>query len=488
MVSSEKITANTSFFMIALVIQKILSFVYFTILARILGPESMGQYFFAVSFATMFSVLIDLGLSPLLIREVARVVDADSSQTEKEENTTERWFQQIFSLKLIFAAITALLVILLDLILFFDDAVRNLIFLTTTIIVIDSFTLFFYAFIRGKQNLKFESWGTIIFQFIIMTMGLSLLQVTDNVFLMLTVLFTASFFNMIYSGVILYHKFNLKLKWLYSKDLARGIMQIAMPFALAAIFAKIYAYIDTFLLKMFMGDEAVGFYSVAYKITFSLQFIPLAFVASLYPAFSNYFKTNKDKLTKTFAKSFNYLAFVAIPIAFGIVALAEELVHSLYTGQYFYSIWPLKVLIASIPFLFINFSLSSFLNATERQKINTKNLGIVMALNIILNTVFIPELGIWGASLASSISTVLLFALNLRQVMKVVSMPLRFFKPLLGVLFSSIVMYFAVVYAKDYVAWPLSILVGILVYIFFSFVTKTIKKDDILFIKNSFRS
>lgn len=486
MVSSKKITANTSFFMTALVIQKVLSFVYFTILARNLGAESIGQYFFAVSFATMFSVLVDLGLSPLLIRQVARVGDEKENLDDNEESL--KWFHQIFTLKLIFAAITALILITLDLLLYYNDPVRNLIFLTTLIIIIDSFTLFFYAFIRGRQNLKFESWGTIIFQIIVIITGISLLQITSNVFVMLSVLFLASLFNMIYSAIILHKKFNIKLKIYFSKDLAKKIMSIALPFALAAIFAKVYAYVDTFLLKMFMGDEEVGFYSVAYKITFSLQFIPLAFVAALYPAFSNYFKNDKDKLTRTFAKSFNYLAFVAVPVSFGIIALASEIVAKLYTSEFSYSIWPLQVLIASIPFLFINFSLSSFLNATERQKINTKNLGIIMILNIILNLIFIPRFGIWGASLSSSLSTLFLFILNLRQVMKVVHMPIRFFKPLLGIVFSSIFMYIVVVFVKDNIGWLFSIFVGGLVYLFFSLITKTIKKEDFIFIKNSFRS
>ena len=72
MLTARRITANTSFFMVALIFQKLLSFVYFTILARSLGAEGIGQYFFAISFATMFSVLIDLGLSPVLIREVSK--------------------------------------------------------------------------------------------------------------------------------------------------------------------------------------------------------------------------------------------------------------------------------------------------------------------------------------------------------------------------------------------------------------------------------
>jgi len=474
MLTSKRITSNTSFFMIALIIQKVLSFAYFTFLARSLGAEGMGQYFFAVSFASMFSVLIDLGLSPLLIREVAK------------EEESDKWFHQIFTIKILLAIITAFIIVALDLILFYSDSVRNLIFLTTAIIVIDSFTLLFYAFIRGKQNLKFESWGTIVFQFIVMVMGLSLLKITDNIFILLTVLFTASLFNLIYSGIVLNKKFAVKLKIYFSKELAKKIMLIALPFALAAIFAKIYAYMDTFLIKVFLGDAEVGFYSVAYKITFSLQFIPLAFVAALYPAFSNYFKTDLEKLKRIFAKAFNYLAFIALPLSFGIIALSGEIVTKLYTDD-FDSIWPLKILIASIPFLFINFSLSSFLNASERQKINTRNLGFIMLFNVILNLVFIPRFGVWGASLASTLSTLLLFTLNLREVMRAVHMPIRFFKPLLGSFLSAFVMYFSVIYSKDIVGWITSIFVGMLVYLIFMFITRTIKKQDFIYIKNSFR-
>src|SRR3989339_99383 len=476
MVTSQRITANTSFFMAALIIQKVFSFVYFTLLARNLGAEGIGQYFFAISFASMFSVLVDLGLSPLLIREVAK---------EKEE--LEKWFQQVFTLKIIFSLITVVIILALDFILFYNDAVRNLIFISTAIILIDSFTLIFYAFIRGKQNLKFESWGTIIFQIVVMISGLSLLKVTDKVWPFLIVLFSASLFNLIYSAFILNRKFFVKFKLYFSKDLVKQIMLIALPFALAAIFAKVYAYIDTVFIKIFLGDQEVGFYSVAYKITFSLQFIPLAFVAALYPAFSNYFKYDVEKLKSTFAKAFNYLAFRALPVSFGIIAVSGGIVHKLYTED-FDSIWPLRVLIASIPFLFINFSLSSFLNATERQKINTRNLGIVMMFNIVLNLIFIPKFGVWGASLASTLSTLFLFGLNLSEVMKVIHMPIRFFKPLLGSLFSAVLMYGAVIYSKDIIGWFFSILVGGVVYLILMLLTKTIRKQDFLFIKNSFRS
>lgn len=474
MVNAQKITANTSFFMIALVGQKILSFVYFTILARNLGVEAIGQYFFAISFASMFSVLADLGLSPVLIREVA-----------KDQAGGQRWFQQIFTLKIILAIITALFLLILNNLLFYSDAVRDLIYITTLIIIMDSFTLFFYAYIRGKQSLKYESGGTIIFQLLVMILGLSLMQITDSVAVFLLVLFSASLFNFIFSGCILKFRWQVHFKLWYDKAFIKNIALVALPFALSGIFVKIYAYIDTFFLKIFLGDAEVGFYSIAYKITFALQFIPLAFVAALYPAFANYFKNDQNSLLATFVKAFNYLAFISLPLSWGIIVLAPQIVNQVYTTEFDFSILPLQVLIASIPFLFINFSLSSFLNATDRQRVNTRNLGLTMVLNIILNLIFIHLFGIWGASLASSCSTLFLFSLNLRAVLLVVPVRLREFAPLAKTILAALIMFFAMRFLSPYLAWYLTILAGALIYLTLMLLTRAISRQDFIFIKNS---
>ena len=89
MVTTQKISRNTSFFLTALIIQKLFSFIYFTFLARHLGADGIGQYFFAISFASLFSVFMDLGLAPVLTREIA-----------KDNQNEQSWFEQIFSLKI----------------------------------------------------------------------------------------------------------------------------------------------------------------------------------------------------------------------------------------------------------------------------------------------------------------------------------------------------------------------------------------------------
>ena len=207
----------------------------------------------------------------------------------------------------------------------------------------------------------------------------------------------------------------LKLKFINTLDkpLVKSLLIFTVPFALAAIFTRVYGYIDTVLLNQMINETAVGFYSIPYKITFSLQFIPMAFVASLYPAFSSYFVSNKELLKKTFEKSMVYLGIISVPVCLGVIALAKPLMLKVYTIEYAPSILPLQILIISLVFLFLNFPLGSLLNACNRQTRNTVHIGIVMVINIVLNVILIPKYSYIGAAIASSISTFLMFVLQL---------------------------------------------------------------------------
>ncbi|MBU4347481.1 oligosaccharide flippase family protein, partial [Patescibacteria group bacterium] len=72
------IAKNTSYFTFALILQKVISFAYFAIIARAIGPEDLGKYYFAISFTTIFAIFIDIGLSNVLTREVAKYKNWDA--------------------------------------------------------------------------------------------------------------------------------------------------------------------------------------------------------------------------------------------------------------------------------------------------------------------------------------------------------------------------------------------------------------------------
>ena len=57
MLKINNIARNTSYLTLALILQKIISFTYFTLLARYVGPVSLGKYYFAISFTTILQFL-----------------------------------------------------------------------------------------------------------------------------------------------------------------------------------------------------------------------------------------------------------------------------------------------------------------------------------------------------------------------------------------------------------------------------------------------
>ena len=52
--SERTLARNTTYFTSALTVQKILSFIYFWFISSRLFPDQLGQYVFALSFASLF--------------------------------------------------------------------------------------------------------------------------------------------------------------------------------------------------------------------------------------------------------------------------------------------------------------------------------------------------------------------------------------------------------------------------------------------------
>ena len=460
---TQKVAKNTSYYTIALIIQKVISFGYFSYLAVQIGADSLGKYTFALSFTTIFAVIIDLGLANVITREIA-----------KFQGKAGEYLTAVLAVKIPLSILTYLIVVGLINLMGNPEVTRQLVYISGIIMVIDSFTLTFYAIFRGFHNLRVESIGTIIFQILVAGSGIVLVQLTHDVRLLILAVLLGSAFNLFYSMILLLKRLKIKLTLKADKSLLKSLLIITIPFALAGIFTRVYGYIDSVFLHQFVSDEAVGHYSIPYKITFALQFIPLAFIAALYPAFSTFFNDSKEMLKMTFQKSIIYLAIIAVPITFGIMALADKVILHVYSEEYLASILPLQILMSSLTLLFINFPLGALLNACNRQVRNTINIGVVMVINIVLNLYLIPKYGVAGAASASSISTLIMFVLQLYVAGQIVKMDAWYLaKQFAKVLLAGIVMYLVIIYLKASVFYLLLIPAGAMVFFIVLFMTKS---------------
>jgi len=140
------IAKNTIYLTVATIGQKILAFLYFILIARLAGVEGTGKYFFAVSFTTIFSIFVDLGLSSVLIRETA-----------KKREAAGRYLGNILGAKIILGALTYLAVVLTINIMDYPAVTKLMVYLSGIVMLLDSFNVTFYAIFRGRQNLRYES-------------------------------------------------------------------------------------------------------------------------------------------------------------------------------------------------------------------------------------------------------------------------------------------------------------------------------------------
>lgn len=470
------IAKNTSYFTLALIIQKIISFSYFAVLARNLMPEDLGKYYFAISFTTIFAIFIDLGLANVLTREVAKSNDQSS-----------KLLSTVLTIKIPLAVLAMLIVFLLINLMGYPELTRHLVYISAIAMVFDSFTLTFYSVIRGRHNLAFESIASVIYQLIVLLYGMYVLKYGLGLRWLILAIGIASSINFFYSLFLIHFKFNIRLKPTFNFEIIRAMIVLTAPFALYAIFQRLFTYLDTVFLSVLAGDAYVGLYQVAFKIIFALQFLPMAFIASLYPAFANYWKNNKEQLTITFERAFNYLIIISLPISIGIMSLADKIIL-IFKPEYKAAILPLQIIIASLPFIFLNFPVGALLNACDRQKKNTRNMAITLVVSIILNLILIPRLQTIGASLTVLVANIIMFALGMLVTATIIKYRLLIIlKQIFKVSLSVLIMSLSILYFKNSMHILILMPSGALIYGSFLFILGGIKKQDVFSIIKSFK-
>ncbi|MFH1412836.1 MAG: oligosaccharide flippase family protein [bacterium] len=470
------IAKNTSYFTLALIIQKIISFSYFTIYARELGPEDLGKFYFAISFVSIFSIFVDLGLANVLTREVAKTKDRAA-----------KLLNNALALKIPLAIFSWLAVIIIANVWGYSDIVRNLVYIASIVMVLDSFTTLFYASTRGFHNLKFESFAAVGYQLSVLIFSLIVLHYNWGMEWLMFALVIASTMNFIYSALVNIFKYKIRIWPQWDKQMIKTIIAITIPFGLYAIFQKVYTFTDTILLFKLVDDRAVGIYQIPFKIVMAFQFIPGAFVAALYPAMSKYWKENKEQLSITFERAMNYSIIVAMPIMVGIICLADELILIFKQG-YAEAVLPLQIVMLSLFLMFLSYPIGSLLNACDRQKKNTINMAITALFSVTLNLILIPRLEVIGASITLTLSSLLLLFLGWRLVPQIINyrfwnIAKVFGKSLIASLFMGIFVYSF----RTEFNLIISVIFGAVIYGVMLFLLGGFKKEDIISILQSFK-
>lgn len=410
-----------------------------------------------------------------MIREIAR-----------DKSKTQQLLSSVIGLKLILAVVSFTGIVIAGRLLDYPALTQQLLLLAGLYMIIESFSVTLYGVFRGHQNFKYEAIGTIIHQFVVMSIGIAGLLIYRDLMVLGFAIVAGALANFLFAAWNIVRKLGQSLVPKLSKPTLKIIIRLAVPFFIAGVFTKIYAYIDIVLLRNLTDAGHVGWYSVAYKLTYAIQFLPIAISNSVFPAFSQLFVYSKERLQKLLEQSFFFMISISIPIAVGIFFLADLLItNPNLWPTYEESIPALRISIISLPFIFINLVASTLLGACNRQKINTINIGITSAVNIVANLILIPIYAHVGASISALFSSLVLFLLSVYWARKTVTFRIGW---LLGKALRSLAASVIMLTVLYFIGSKLSIFILIpiaaLTYAFSFWLVKGVNKEDISLIRN----
>ena len=223
-----RIAKNTIYLTVATVGQKFLAFFYFALIARMIGVENTGKYFFVVSFTIIFSIFIDLGLSSVLTREIA-----------KNKEKAGEYLGNILTAKIFFFILTYFAVALTVNFLGYSAETKNMVYLAGLVMFFDSFHLTFYAVFRGLHNLKYEAMGVMVGQLVTITFGgLSLFWGAPLYFLIIAlILGSAAVF--VYSGLLLRIKTEIRPRLTLNRKILQFLFKIKTKLPTFLLFSRL---------------------------------------------------------------------------------------------------------------------------------------------------------------------------------------------------------------------------------------------------------
>ena len=182
---------------------------------------------------------------------------------------------------------------------------------------------------------------------------------------------------------------------------------------------------DTLMLTYFSGAVAVGYYNAAMPTAAAITMLFRAITDIIVPFSSELWAKNyKKHLQDGLFLLYKYLFLLVLPISLIIFVFSNFIIRALFGADYLPASVALKVLSVSIILLSMTSINGSFMSGIGKPQFYTKVIIIAAVFNAIFNWILIPKFSFVGASIATSVSYLLMFILTVIQLKKLVRVKL----------------------------------------------------------------
>ncbi|MFA5441747.1 MAG: flippase [Candidatus Paceibacterota bacterium] len=439
--TKQTIVKNTFWLTASSVFSKLFKYFLLIYAARLLGVIQYGYFNFAMSFAALFAVFSDLGISSIISRDLAK---------DKE---TEIKIPAIFTLKLLLVISSFLLIVFASFFAPNSSLLQKAIILMAIFVTLNSLSSFLYSCFYGREEMQYQTITEITENGMATVLGIYLLLHLPQATTLSFAYAVSAIVGFVVIFILFSKRFGRILKLQIDIKEWQRVFSLSWPLALSGIFALIYTYTDTVMLGFWKVFEQIGYYNAAQKII-ALAIFPAALIITAFlPAFSRYSETDKQKTQTIFHYQNLVLLALAFPIVCGGYILANGLILHFYGANYLPAVLALKILLLMAGISYFSTSLGYALFVFNQQKKAFWAYLIGALLNVPLNAFLIPKYGFYGAAIATVITAFITFLVLVYLVKR--NTPLKlinwfFIKYLLIIILATALMSLVLVFGAKY--------------------------------------
>lgn len=441
-------TKNFLSLLIAQLVSQAVLFLVIIYIARTLGADGFGKIAFAQAVILYFSLIANLGLSTLGIREVAR-----------NKNNVDSYVGNILSLRLLLTALSFFL--LLAFIAVIGKSPEEKYLLIFFGVSLFSSALWLGWLFQAVEKMGFIAWARVLDKIFYGALVILLVKDSRQLLTIPWLYVGGSFLATGFLFYIFIRKFG-KPRLRFDFSFWKKMIKRALPMGAAFIMIQIYYNFDTVMLGFMKSNEVVGWYNAAYKIVlFIWAFIPI-FINVIFPLMSKYYQQSRRKLRLLIFSATKLMSSIALPLGVGGTILARPIMSFLYGDKYMNGVIAFQILIWTVTIISVRCTYEQSFLACDKEKRYLLGVMVGASTNIVLNLILIPYFGLEGAAIATVVSELVfsVYMLAYFQIVRRMVILKHLIKPFLAASIMGVSLY----YLRDLNLF-LSIAAGIVIYL-----------------------
>jgi O-antigen/teichoic acid export membrane protein len=215
-----------------------------------------------------------------------------------------------------------------------------------------------------------------------------------------------------FAGNILGSAFGLALAYALLDDrkvhppaLNRELIRFALPSLFYSLMIQLLMSVDLWSVRFFLGDEASGAYFMAATLSRIPYYLLAGLSAVMLPTISLGLSAGAlEWVRDTIRNAVRFSMMLLIPVSVLLAVYSREILRTLFNVRYVVAGPALELLVWAMAALALMTLFLTLINADGRPKTSFLIAGLSVVLDLVLNALLVPKMGIAGAALAALVS------------------------------------------------------------------------------------